>query len=449
MSEPRGALRRAAPWAGLLVALALVALAFVLPRLADWEVWSRAPRSASPRAIPPLHGLWEPKLVGAGTLAAVALALAGWRYGEQLAQRLTWRRLLAVAYVVGLAWLFALALVDGPDGLSRALRQEEEYLPTARSVESVGALLDGYVDRIPLDAEDNWPTHVAGHPPLMLLFFVGLVRLGLGGDVTAGVVVAVIAATIPLAVLTALRALGTEEVARRAAPFLVLAPAAVFLAVSADAVIAAVAAWGLACLALAATRGRHVVFVGWTVVAGLLLGCCVLMSYGMLLLAPLAVAVLARRRSWRPFPVAAAAALAVVLLFAALGFAWWDAFPVLRERYWAGIADGPARVVLVVGQPRRPARGGGTDGGSGSRPPRALGRQAPRTPLLLVGAAALSIAVADASGMSKAEVERIWLPFVPWLLVSCALLPDRWRRPGLAVQLVTRCSCSSCFFTSW
>ena len=33
--------------------------------------------------------------------------------------------------------------------------------------------------------------------------------------------------------------------------------------------------------------------------------------------------------------------------------------------------------------------------------------------------------------MSKAEVERIWLPFVPWLLLSCALLPERWRRRGL------------------
>ena len=32
--------------------------------------------------------------------------------------------------------------------------------------------------------------------------------------------------------------------------------------------------------------------------------------------------------------------------------------------------------------------------------------------------------------MSKAEVERIWLPFVPWLLLSTALLPERWRRLG-------------------
>ena len=55
--------------------------------------------------------------------------------------------------------------------------------------------------------------------------------------------------------------------------------------------------------------------------------------------------------------------------------------------------------------------------------------------LALVGAAAATVAVADLSRMSKAEVERIWLPFVPWLLLSCALLPVRWRRAGIVVQV--------------
>ena len=36
-------------------------------------------------------------------------------------------------------------------------------------------MLRGFVDRIPVDAPGNWPTHVAGHPPGALLFFVGLV----------------------------------------------------------------------------------------------------------------------------------------------------------------------------------------------------------------------------------------------------------------------------------
>ena len=73
--------------------------------------------------------------------------------------------------------------------------------------------------------------------------------------------------------------------------------------------------------------------------AGLLLGYGVMMSYGMPLMGLVALAVLVAARSWRPLPVAAGAALAVVLGFAAAGFAWWDAYPVLRERYYDGIAQ--------------------------------------------------------------------------------------------------------------
>jgi hypothetical protein len=59
------------------------------------------------------------------------------------------------------------------------------------------------------------------------------------------------------------------------------------------------------------------------------------------------------------------------------------------------------------------------------------------------------VLAANLSQMSRAEVERIWLPFVPWLLVSCALLPDRWLRPGLALQLVTALVVQHLLFTGW
>jgi hypothetical protein len=437
---------RRAPWVGLGVALVLVAVAFTLPPLLDWPVWSRAPRSARDHAVPPLHGWWEPKLLGPGTLPALAIALIGWRYAAHLAERLPWRRLLVASYVAGLAWLLALALVDGTEGLTRVLGSRYEYLPSARDVTDVHALLEGYVDRIPLGSPDAWPTHPAGHPPLALLFFVGLVRVGLGGDLAAGLVVTVIAATTALAVLTTLRALGAEAVARRAAPFLVLTPAAVFMAVSADAVFAAVAAWGLACLALGATATRRSRAVAWSLLAGLLLGCCVMLSYGLPLLGLLALAVLLRARSWLPMPLAAAAALAVVLAFAAGGFAWWDAYPVLHDRYWDGIAaDRPASywmwgnlaaLVVCAG----PLLGAGL---------LSLRRSSDLTVLLLVGAAAAAILVADLSRMSKAEVERIWLPFVPWLLLSTAVLPERWRRGGLLLQVGWALAVQQLLYTSW
>jgi hypothetical protein len=305
------------------------------------------------------------------------------------------------------------------------------------------------VARIDPDHPDNWVTHVAGHPPGALLVFVGLVRLGLGGDLAAGLVVTVVAASTAPAVLATLRTLGAEVAARRAAPFLVLGPAAVFMAVSADALFGAVAAWGLAALAVAATRDRTGPLVGWSVLAGLLLGACVLLSYGLPLLGFLALAVLAAARSWRPLAVATAASLLVVAAFAALGFAWWEAFPVVHERYWRGLAaDRPAAywwwgnlaaLVLCAG----PALG------AGLARLVALRRGADRVVLLLVSGATAAVLLADLSRMSKAEVERIWLPFVPWLLLSTALLPDRWRRPALALQVAVALAIEHLLYTTW
>lgn len=434
-----------AAWLGLAVTTALLVLAFGLPHWLDWEVASRAPRNAVDGEVPPLHGYWDPKLFGPGTLPAVLIALLGWQYAASLAERLPWRRLLLASYVASLAWLLSLALVDGTDGLSRVLGNPYEYLETARSVDDVSVLLDTYVDRIPYAADDNWPTHVAGHPPAMLLFFVGLVRLGLGGDLAAGVVVTLIAASVAAAVLVTLRGLGAESLARRAAPFLVLTPAAVFMAVSADAVITAVTAWGIAALALAATSvGLR--SVGWSALAGLLLGIGVLMSYGMPLMGVLAIAVLLAARSWRPLLVAVPSASAVALAFAALGFAWWDAYPVLKERYFDGIAaDRPIAYwwwanLACLAVSAGPLLGSGLA---------SLRRSSGRVALVLVGAAVLMIAMADASGMSKAEVERIWLPFIPWLTVSMALLPADWRRGGLGLQVFAAVVVQHLFYTAW
>jgi hypothetical protein len=418
-----------------------------VPHWLDWDVATRAPRNASPHEVPPLHGLWRPTLFGPGTVPAVVLALLGWRYAAGLAARLPWRGLLLASYAGSLAWLFSLALVDGTRGLSRVLGNPYEYLRTAREVGDIETLLDTYVSRIPYAADDSWPTHVAGHPPGTLLFFVGLVKMGLGGDLAAGVVVTVLAASTAVAVLVALRALDAEGLARRAAPFLVLTPSAVFMAVSADALIGAVMAWGLACLALSTRR------LPWAVPAGLLFGAGVLMSYGMPLMGLVAAAVLVAGRSWKPLPVAAAAALAVVLAFAAAGFTWWEAYPVLRERYWDGIAQdrpqaywwyGDLACLVVSAGPLLLSglAAAGTTAVSSAR-------RTSRVALLLTGSAVLVIALADASGMSKAEVERIWLPFVPWLTVSLALLPESWRRRGLGLQVLAALAVQHLFYTAW
>ncbi|QYJ05294.1 hypothetical protein KUV85_06350 [Nocardioides panacisoli] len=462
-------MRTRAPLLGLLAAFGVLALTFTLPHLLDWDVRTRAPRSAVDGVVPPLHGYWEPTWFGPGTLPALLLALLAWRYAVQLADRLPWRRLLLVSFVVGTAWLFSLALVDGESGISRVLGNPYEYLQTARAVDDVPALLDGFIDRIPKPAEDNWPTHVAGHPPGALLFFVLLARLGLGGDFAAGAVVTLIAATIPVAVLVLLRTLGAESVARRAAPFLVMAPAALFLAVSADAAFTALACWGMVAVALAARadrEGRTAGLVGWGALSGLLLGYGVFCSYGFAILGLVAVAVLVAARSWRPLLVSVPAALVVVGVFAAYGFAWWEAYPVLVERYHDGIAadrpmtywwwgnigallvsTGPlvgaglgAVAVAAPGVLRRSSAAEHAEDGD------VAGR---RVAVLIAVAGVACVVLADVSGMSKSEVERIWLIFVPWLLVSCALLPERWRRHGLGLQVAAALIVQHLLYTSW
>ena len=440
-----------APFAGLAIAVALVTVAMALPALTGWDVHVRW--------FPPLHAEWDPRL-GPGTVPSMLVgALAVWQ-AVGWAQRLPWGRLLLATYAGGLAWLFSLALVDGEGGIGTILDTEYEYLPTARATDDLPATLREYVSRIPYDGlpDDipgaNWPVHVAGHPPGALSFFVFLDRIGLGSGLAAGIVVTLIAASTAVAVMVTLRLLGAEPVARRAVPFLVFGPAAIWQAVSADAVFAAVAAWGMAALAAAAVRhGPGGTF--WALVAGLLLGCCVMLSYGLPLLGLLALAVLVVARSWRPLPWAVLAALAVVLTFAALGFAWWEALPVLRERYWDGVASNRPASYWMWGNLAALAASAGPLLGAGlttlvrrgSDPD--LRPEAVRAATWLAGAAVAMVLAADASQMSKAEVERIWLPFVPWLLVSCALLPERWRRAGLALQVVFALVVQHLLLTGW
>ncbi|MCW2784556.1 MAG: hypothetical protein JWP74_1073 [Marmoricola sp.] len=439
-------LRGRAPWIGLAATLLLVAVSMALPAITGWNVHVKS--------FPPLHAAWDPRL-GPGTAPALVIAaFAAWQ-AVALAMSLPWRRLLVGAWLTGVAWMLSLAYVDGKAGVGTILGTSYEYLRTARATTNLHRTLEIYISKIPYDASGhNWPVHIAGHPPGALTFFVVLDRLGLGSDFAAGMVVTLIAATTALAVLATVRTLGSEDLARKAAPFLVLGPAAIWQCVSADAMFAAVAAWGLAALATAATRRTPGTMLAWSAGAGLLLGYCVMLSYGLPLLVVLAATVLLIARSWRPLIPAALTAAAVVLAFAAFGFSWWHAYPVLHDRYWAGVARNRPASYWIWGDLAALACSAGPMVGAGlaqagSRYRTVLEEPAARIVVLLSGAALTSVLLADASQMSKAEVERIWLPFVPWLLLGCALLPERWRRGGLVLQLIAALALQHLLATGW
>ncbi|AJE41661.1 hypothetical protein [Streptomyces nodosus] len=390
---------------------------------------------------PPLMASWEPHL-GPGTPMAVLVAIATVAYGPGLAARLPWRALVPLTWGTAMAWIYSLALIDGwHRGIAVRLTTRQEYLQVIDRFQDIPAALRGFTGHILLGSPGHWPAHVAGHPPAAPLTFVLLDRVGLGGGGWAGVWCVTVGATACAAVLITVRALADEDLARRTAPFLVLAPAAVWMGTSADAYFAAVAAWAVALLALAVT-GRS---LWWAGASGLLFGLTCYLSYGLTLVALIAAAVLVLgRHGVRGRPallVPLLAGLAVVpTAFTLAGFNWWEAYQLLVTRYYQGAGGvrpygywvwaNLACTVLITGL----ATAAGlrrTGAVLVRRRGDAPARTAETRLALLVSAALLALLVADLSGMSKAETERIWLPFALWLLPACAFL-TRPQAPGSA-----------------
>ncbi|WP_446039001.1 hypothetical protein [Streptomyces sp. SID1121] len=409
---------------------------------------------------PPLLAEWLPH-TGPGTLPALVAAALVVLYGPALAARLSWRRLLAASWAAALAWTWSLALVDGwQRGVAGRLDTVHEYLRGVDRFQDIGAALRGYTAHILLDSPDNWPTHIAGHPPAAVLTFVGLDRIGLGGGAWAAAFCILTGTSAVAAVLVTLRALDAERAARAAAPFLVLTPAAVWVGASADAYFAAVGAWALALLTLSATRTVRAPHAA-ALAAGLLLGWTVYLSYGLTLMVVPVAAILLLTRTARPLPLLALGFLAVAVTFTLAGFRWWEAYDLLVERYYQGVGGERPYSYWVWGNPANVVIAAGLASAAGIRralaatpdPLRRLRRGGPVTGdgavVLLVAALLVAVAAADLSGMSKAETERIWLPFTLWLPVTAALLPVRDHRRWLLAQAATGLAVNHLLLTFW
>jgi methylthioxylose transferase len=428
----------------LLTATALLVAAVVAPIVGDAE-W----RINIFALAPPLFGEYDPH-AGFGTAAAVLVAITVIAYGPTLAARLSWRLVMVTSMVTCLAWTFSLAMIDGWDrGFAGRLIRPDEYLAEVPGVSSITRMLDEFSGRILDFQPDSWTTHVSGHPPGSLLTFVLLDRVGLGGGTWAAVWVVLIGCSAAGALLITTARLADEATARRIAPFVALTPGAVWMGVSADGYYMGVAAWGIALLAVAATTsGKRAVLAG--VGSGLVLGFAIFLNYGLILMGVVAIAVVVIARSYRPILYAVPAALAVVGIFAAFGFWWLDGYHLVVERYYQGVATRRpfsywgwanfASALCAVG----PAAAVGL--GRALRPGRIRRREAV---VLLSLAGLLAMIIADLSALSKAEVERIWLPFSVWLLVATALLPRRSQRFWLAGQAITALLINHLVWTYW
>lgn len=413
------------------------------PQLADALVWAAVvaaglvvtavavhtgARVGTPGA--PFSGHYRPPRVVPASAAAPLVAgavLVAVRRG--VAERLPWRALLALSWLVAAAWAVALAAVDGRPGLAGPVLDPSEYLADADAVTAgPAAFLGDFVAKAP-----SYAVATRTHPPGAALLVAGVAHvLGRSRPELVGVgVVAVGALAVPL-VGVSVRSLCHEPAARRLLPVVALAPWALWTAVSLDAVATAVCAAFLACGVVAAEPGRgRRSAASWAAVAGLLLGVAALLGYALAWLGVSLVAVYFVRRRPLLNAVTGLGALVPLTLVSLAGFSWTAGLAeaqadfserVGRDRSWLlwvvldlvllAVACGPTVVAAVRGLPRTPGW------------PFVLG-------------AGLAVVFALASGLSRGEVERSWLPFYPWLLVPAVAPLMRPRAAGPGAPLAT------------
>jgi methylthioxylose transferase len=471
--------------------LALAAWVVVIVVGCSWGATRVADAGVSLRAAP-LMGTVDWRGVR-GLVPAAAIGVAASWWGPGLARRLAWRALLAWCGTTAVAWTVALAASDGWAHVTAPLATRHEYEPLAARLTDIGPFLRTYVEDLP-----SRPIHVQGHPPgpVVVARLLDVVRLDGAGWLAALAITAWGGALI--AALVALRVLAGEPAARRAAPAVAVVPAAVWAGTSLDALFAGVIALAVALAALATAR--------WSVplgaAAGTAFGGALLLTYGAVPLVLVVGAAMAGvtlcRIPDRPFgrpgevsraavgvgqPVAAAVVAVVAILVAAAvaGFWWVDGLGATRRAYWDGVASArpwlyltvvgnPAALCLAVGPavavgfgllwvhrhdrgpvpvhrrpPRRTGLEAGDEQGDDTAPRAADGRPWSASAGVLPVAAAAAVAAADLSQYARGEVERIWLPFVPWL----ALAAPGHRRRWVAAQVATALAVQAAVRSPW
>ena len=372
---------------------------------------------------PPLNGEldWRPGRTAVPALICGVVLLVAL---PQVSARCRWFTVLVASALSSIAWAITLALVDGSEALTEPLLRNQ-YLNSIYQVGDLHTYLTTFTERLP-----GYNIHTRGHPPGFVVLLWAMDHLGFHGVRWEAALILAGGATAVVAVMVAVRDVAGDVVARRSAAFLVLTPAAIAWT-SGDPFFAGVGAWAVTLVILATGRSgrRRDVFAA---AGGLFFAWAAFLSYGLVLLALIPAVIAVWRRTFRPLVIAAGVMVTATLaVWGGTGFAWWEGLAATRVQYFHGVGGRRPYDYFLLGNIAAFALA------VGPATAVAVARVRQRPLAVLVGAAVAVVVVADVSGMSKAEVERIWLPFVPWVMAAGAvLMTTKWMTRGwLAVQV--------------
>ncbi len=363
----------------------------------------------------PWVGQWgfDASLVLRVLVAALALGAVVWSLPKFAAStRIDDRLVVGLCVLSGVVLTYLLARAGPADTRWPSLRFG--YGAHTHLVDDWGgpaAFLRRYVDRQPF-----LTAHLRAHPPGLVLLLWLFEQFGLAGRTFHLILMLVAGAVANVAALVAVHDVAGRWAMRAATPFVVLSPVLVWRT-NPDVIFAAI---GLVAVALVVRSTTTTRLSSATAVAGgAVFGLALLFSFGLMPLAiPMAAVAWYRRVGW-PLMIAAAATLVVIALPAVWGYSWLAGLLETRHQYAISVAHvrgyrywllGNAAIYAAMLGPALFV---------------ALSRMRPDA-LRMVGLAGIGCAVlAGLSGLSSAETERIWQPFVPLALVAGGVL---WMR---------------------
>lgn len=436
---------RSPQWVAGLAALAIWAAMWLIAM--RWGE-SLAKTNVMHLGAPPFAAFWRHR-INAATAVSIGFGVAFIGALPWAAVHLRFSAALASTGGAASTFAYVLSRNDGIYGLLHGVDHNDSYFFALQGQPDLGRFVRNYIELV---EGGKIAVHVRGHPPGMVVVLGALRAVGLD-DVRWVAALCIIGGGLAaIAIGFAVARLAGEDTARRALPFLALSPAAILVATTPDAFFAAVAASAVALMAVAVTSEGGAAR-WWAAASGLVLGACMMLSYGLVLIAiPVAVIAFGRRR-WQLLVPCAVCAAAFVLAWIPFGFWWLEGLDATRGQYLIGISkQRPARyfsfsniavVGVVIGPMTCVALAWAARAWSSRR---AL--------VLVLGGFVGAIVVANLSGMSKAEVERIWLPFTLPLLAAGSVLwfgkrPLLTARVALTVQVAMAIALQSVLKFYW